>query len=161
MEKIIRNAVRCFLIKDNKVVAIKYNENNKKAGYYDIPGGKIEECETPEQAAIREVFEETGIEVMNLKYKGVIHTEYPDRLYILNTFITSNFNMLPQNCSENTSVLIEIDTLLKEERKLSNLLILERPFIKSLIDKNFKFEMYIKVDENENILEVNYKAIRE
>ena len=46
MNKKIRKAVRCFLIKDNKVVVTKYKEGNKKEGYYEIPGGKIEEGET-------------------------------------------------------------------------------------------------------------------
>lgn len=45
MDKPIRKAVRCYLIKDNKVVVTKYKESNKKAGYYEIPGGKIEEGE--------------------------------------------------------------------------------------------------------------------
>ena len=54
MEKIIRKAVRCYLIKDNKVVVIKYKKENKKFGYYDIPGGKIEDGENSEQTAIRE-----------------------------------------------------------------------------------------------------------
>lgn len=40
MDKLIRKAVRCFLIKDNKVVVTKYGAESKKAGYYDIPGGK-------------------------------------------------------------------------------------------------------------------------
>ena len=46
MDKPIRKAVRCYLVKDNKVVVTKYKEGNKKAGYYEIPGGKIEEGET-------------------------------------------------------------------------------------------------------------------
>ena len=45
MDKPIRKAVRCYLIKDNKVVVTKYKEGNKKSGYYEIPGGKIEEGE--------------------------------------------------------------------------------------------------------------------
>ena len=40
IDKPIRKAVRCYLIKDNKVVATKYKEGNQKAGYYEIPGGK-------------------------------------------------------------------------------------------------------------------------
>lgn len=36
MEKPVRNAVRCYLIKDNKVVVIKYKKGNKKEGYYMI-----------------------------------------------------------------------------------------------------------------------------
>ena len=45
MNKTIREAVRCFLVKDSKVVVIKYKSGNIKEGYYDIPGGKIEEGE--------------------------------------------------------------------------------------------------------------------
>ena len=48
MEKKVRKAVKCFLIRNNKVVVTKYKAGNRKEGYYDIPGGKIEEGETPE-----------------------------------------------------------------------------------------------------------------
>ena len=44
MDKKIRKAVRTYLIKDNKVVVINYKQHDN--GYYDIPGGKIEESET-------------------------------------------------------------------------------------------------------------------
>ncbi len=36
MDKPIRKAVRCYLIKDNEVVVTKYKKGNKKEGYYDI-----------------------------------------------------------------------------------------------------------------------------
>ena len=67
MHKNIRNAVRTFLIEDNSVICTKYKVDN--VGYIDIPGGKIEEGEIPTQTAIREMKEETGITVKNLKYK--------------------------------------------------------------------------------------------
>lgn len=41
--KPIRKAVRTFLIKGNKVLAIKYTTKDYKYDYYDIPGGGIEE----------------------------------------------------------------------------------------------------------------------
>lgn len=34
MNKKIRKAIRCFFIKDNKVVVTKYKEGNKKADNY-------------------------------------------------------------------------------------------------------------------------------
>ncbi|CAG8521995.1 16986_t:CDS:2, partial [Racocetra persica] len=48
--------------KEGKILMIK----EKKRGWM-FPGGKIEEGETPEEAAKREVFEETNLVVKNLK----------------------------------------------------------------------------------------------
>lgn len=70
MEKVIRKAAKCYLIKENQVVITRYKSGNKKEGYYDIPGGKIEEGELPKQTAIREMKEETGLQVENLTHKG-------------------------------------------------------------------------------------------
>ena len=155
MDKPIRKAVRCYLIKDNEVVVTKYKKGNKKEGYYDIPGGKIEEGESPKQTAIREMKEETGIEIQNLKYKGIMTIEYPDRLFIFDTFITKEYEGEPQEFEENTSEWIDIDELLKKEKILSNIILLDKFLIKGLIDDNRNFNLHIKVDEQENILGID------
>ena len=156
MDKPIRKAVRCYLIKDNEVVVIKYKKGNKKEGYYDIPGGKIEEGESPKQTAIREMKEETGIEIQNLKYKGIMTIEYPDRMFIFDTFISKEYEGEPQEFEENTSEWIDIDELLKIEKILSNIILLDKFLIKGLIDDNRNFNLHIKVDEQENILGIDY-----
>ncbi len=156
MDKPIRKAVRCYLIKDNEVVVTKYKKGNKKEGYYDIPGGKIEEGEIPKQTAIREMKEETGIEIQNLKYKGIMTIEYPDRMFIFDTFITKEYEGEPQEFEENTSEWIDIDELLKKEKILSNIILLDKFLIKGLIDDNRNFNLHIKVDEQENILGIDY-----
>lgn len=155
-EKKIRKAVRCFLIKDNKVVVTKYKEGNRKEGYYDIPGGKIEEGEIPEQTAIREMKEETGIDIKNLKHKGIMTIDYLDRKFMFDTFVTSEYVGEPQEFKENTSEWIDIQELLQKEKILSNIMILDRFFIKGLIDDNYNFIMHIVVDEQENILNIDY-----
>lgn len=157
MEKQIRKAVRCYLIKDEKVVVTKYKEGNKKFGYYDIPGGKIEEGETPEQTVIREMKEETGSKVGDLKYKGNMIIEYPNRIFDFDIFIANDSEGVPQEFEENTSEWIEINELLQKEKILSNILILDKFFIKGLIDDKYNFKMHIQVDEKENILDVEYK----
>lgn len=157
MGKPIRKAVRCYLIKDNEVVVTKYKKGNKKEGYYDIPGGKIEEGENPKQTAIREMKEETGIEIQNLKYKGIMTIEYPNRMFIFDTFISKEYEGEPQEFEENTSEWIDIDELLKKEKILSNIILLDKFLIKELIDDNCNFNSHIKVDEQENILEIDYK----
>lgn len=157
MEKTIRKAVRCYLIKDNKVVVTKYKKGNKKSEYYDIPGGKIEEGETPEQTAIREMKEETGVKVEKLKHKGNMIIEYPNRIFDFDVFVSNESEGEPQEFEENTSEWMEINELLQKEKILSNIMILDRFFIKGLVDNKYNFKMHIQVDEKENILDVEYK----
>ncbi len=145
------------MIKDEKVVVTKYKEGNKKFGYYDIPGGKIEEGETSEQTAIREMKEETGLKVGDLKYKGNMIIEYPNRIFDFDVFITNESEGELQEFEENTSEWIEINELLQKEKILSNIMILDRFFIKGLIDDKYNLKMHIQVDEKENILDVKYK----
>ena len=160
MTKPTRKAVRCYLIDNNKVITIKYKKGNKKEDYYDIPGGKIENGELPEQTAIREMKEETGIEIKNPKYKGNIIVEYPDRIYDFDIFITNNYKGEPQEFEENTSEWIDIKTLLQKEKILSNLMILNKFFIKGLINDEYNFKLKIEEDEEENISNINYNIIK-
>ena len=57
-----------IVIKDNKIALIKRVKSYDI--YYVFPGGGIEDLETPEEATIREVKEELGLEVQvnNLVY---------------------------------------------------------------------------------------------
>jgi 8-oxo-dGTP pyrophosphatase MutT (NUDIX family) len=48
-----------FIIKDSKVLFLKH----KKYGIWLQPGGHVEPGETPDEAAVRETLEETGLEV--------------------------------------------------------------------------------------------------
>lgn len=157
MEKSIVKAVRCYLIKDGKVVVTKYNEGQPTAGYYDIPGGMIEDGETPEQAAIREMKEETGIIVKNLKHRGKFVADNSNKIFDLEVLIAEDFEGEPQNFEENTSEWIKIEELLKKEKIFSNIMVLDRFFINALIDDKSYFDMYVRLDEKDKILETRYK----
>ena len=157
MDKPIRKAVRCFLIKENKIAVIKYKIGKNIVGYYDIPGGKIEDGESSEETAIREMKEETGLKIKSAKYKGNMIIEYPDRIYDLDVFLCNECEGELQDFKEDTSEWMKINELLQKEKILSDIMILDRFFIKGLINDNFNFKMYIQVDEEENILEINYK----
>ncbi|MCK5081101.1 MAG: NUDIX domain-containing protein [Candidatus Moranbacteria bacterium] len=59
-------AIKAFIVKDGKVLILREDEGSDTGtnpGKYDFPGGKLELGETPEECLIREVREETGLEV--------------------------------------------------------------------------------------------------
>jgi 8-oxo-dGTP pyrophosphatase MutT (NUDIX family) len=57
-----RAAGLLILAPDNKALFLQRAQPGDYAGYWCVPGGKLEDGESPEQAAIREAREETGFE---------------------------------------------------------------------------------------------------
>lgn len=51
----------CFINYQDKLLYVKRHPNKPAGNTWTIPGGKLDPLETPEQGAIREIFEETGI----------------------------------------------------------------------------------------------------
>lgn len=55
--------VACALVDaDGRVLIAQRPEGKQLAGLWEFPGGKVEQGETPEQAVVRELAEELGIE---------------------------------------------------------------------------------------------------
>ena len=151
MNKPVRKATRCFIINNKKVMVINYKEPHRRAGWYDIPGGKIEKDELPIQTAIREVFEETTLIVDKLERKGNLIVEYPDRIFDFEVFVAKQFNGVPADLQENSSEWIEIDELLSKHNIFANIQLLSPKYIKYLKDDSSDFKMHIFIDNDENI----------
>ena len=76
----------CVLIIDKNynflAVSLKNDHND-----FNLPGGKVEKGETFEEAAIREVYEETGLKVWNLKE---LHCDFDNNVEVM-TFYTKDY----------------------------------------------------------------------
>jgi len=57
----MKQAARAIIIEDNKILVMF--RNNEGSQYFTLVGGKVDEQESPEQALVREVREETGLQV--------------------------------------------------------------------------------------------------
>ncbi|MCX6747460.1 MAG: NUDIX domain-containing protein [Candidatus Nomurabacteria bacterium] len=61
-----------FVFDDNMLLQTELKEGERPMRMLDIPGGHIDEGETPLDAVVRETFEETGVHVRNPKLVAYI-----------------------------------------------------------------------------------------
>ena len=83
----MEKSVVCYLKRDNQYLLLYRNkkENDYNEGKWIGVGGHIEKNETPDQAVIREVKEETGLDVRSLKCSGevlFINNDYEEMMYV-------------------------------------------------------------------------------
>jgi 8-oxo-dGTP pyrophosphatase MutT (NUDIX family) len=67
------SATVCFISWDSKVLLQERATGRRWAGIVNGPGGKIERNETPPEAVIREVAEETALRIQEPVAHGTIH----------------------------------------------------------------------------------------
>ena len=87
--------VGILILKHNSVLLVRQYRYLLNSISYEIPGGRIDENETPEQSAIRECFEETGIKCNSiiplLDYMaGVEMVKCPTHLFYTTDFEETN-----------------------------------------------------------------------
>lgn len=66
----------CYLEINDKILFLQNSLNKKESGCWGVPAGKLERDETPEQAACRELFEETNISIdphSQIKWLGALY----------------------------------------------------------------------------------------
>lgn len=51
------------LLRDERILLTRMSERTRIAGYWTLPGGGIDHGEDPKDAAVREVYEETGLRI--------------------------------------------------------------------------------------------------
>jgi len=74
-----------FIEHDNRVLMLHRQECKSQGNLWGIPGGKIDKGETPCEAAVREVKEETGYDFSNqaIEHLGTVYIEHSDKDHII------------------------------------------------------------------------------
>lgn len=81
---------------DQKQIFITQRDaTSHMAGFWEFPGGKIESGETPEQALIRELQEEVGIDAAEPELIRTLKHSFPDRVVNLHFFLVQSWSGEP------------------------------------------------------------------
>jgi 8-oxo-dGTP diphosphatase len=90
----LTRTVTCFIVQSSRVLLQKRPAGKLWAGMLNGPGGKVNPGERAADAIIREVLEETGLQIVNPEPRGslFLHIPSPKRvklsvdIFIVNTF---------------------------------------------------------------------------
>lgn len=78
MSEQVRVGVGVLVCREGKVLMGRRMGKNG-FGTWSMPGGHLDNGETPEQTAIRETLEETGLHVIDPRFVGLTNDIFPDK----------------------------------------------------------------------------------
>jgi 8-oxo-dGTP pyrophosphatase MutT (NUDIX family) len=76
----------------------KYNQKTSRKGSLDIPKGMVDENEPPIEAAVRELFEETGLAIDPIELRDLGQQEYTKTKDLHLFYVEKEFNVEELKC---------------------------------------------------------------
>lgn len=109
------NTTLCYVEKDGKYLMLNRNKkkNDLNEGKWIGIGGKFEPGEAADECLLREVREETGFELSDYKFHGIIHfrsDKEDEEMYLYTAAVSSDAE--PIECSEGTFAWVAKDKVL-------------------------------------------------
>ena len=107
--------VTCVMLQSPETNEVLVQNRKKKYPGWSFPGGHVETGESFYDCAVREVKEETGLDVKTMQYCGVVHwiTRETDARYLCYMYKTSDFDgKLLAETDEGEQFWLGIDELL-------------------------------------------------
>ena len=150
--------VTCVMIQNLETNEVLVQNRKRKYPGLSFPGGHVERGESLYDCAVREVKEETGLDIKNLKYCGVVHwvNRENDERYLCYMFKATEFSgKLIAETDEGEQFWLGIaDLLAMSKEKLSTVHYAFSP----LFHEYGKYsEVFILWSGNESTWEVYYK----
>ena len=92
--------VACALVDaDNRILIAQRPEGKQLAGLWEFPGGKVDQGEAPEEALIRELREELGVETKTACLAPLTFAShaYPDFHLLMPLYVCRRWSGVPQS----------------------------------------------------------------
>ena len=83
-----------MILYQNEIILVRHWYNT----LWVMPGGGIKKHETPEQAAVREIKEELGIEIESSEELTVLEHDYPHAYVRLHVSVIRKWSGTPRGC---------------------------------------------------------------
>ncbi|MCW6675580.1 8-oxo-dGTP diphosphatase [Aerococcaceae bacterium NML130460] len=149
----VKLATICYVDNGSQFLLLHRNKklNDVHQGKWIGVGGKIEAGETPEECAIREIYEETGLMATQLNLHGIItFPEFtPDNDWYTYVFRATDFEgELRLDCPEGTLEWVDYDKILDKPTWDGDLI-----FIRWLLENRPFFSAKFCYDADGNFME--------
>jgi len=111
-------ATLCNIIKGKKLLLQMKSKGLFGEGKWVGVGGRLKPGENPEECVKREVFEETGLRILDLKFHGVLNFYFGDKEeldWIVHIFSTTNFEGEPKSGGEGDLKWFDFEEIPYEE----------------------------------------------
>lgn len=133
-----KETVLAYIEKDKSYLMLLRNKKKHdiNANKWIGVGGHLENNETPEDALIREIKEETGLDVTSYSKKGLIHFNYDDISELMHLYVVSDFKGNLIECDEGTLKWIKKSDLFSLDLWEG-----DRIFLKKLLNEEPYFEL--------------------
>ncbi|EMB9229357.1 8-oxo-dGTP diphosphatase MutT [Vibrio harveyi] len=110
----------------SQIFITKRPDDKHKGGFWEFPGGKVEQGESVEQAMIRELEEEIGITVTEQSLFEHLEYDYPEKSLKFDFITVSQFDNQPYGREGQEGRWVDVAALLDYTFPEANVPILER-----------------------------------
>ncbi len=110
----------------SQIFITKRPDDKHKGGFWEFPGGKVEQGESVEQAMIRELEEEIGITVTEQSLFEHLEYDYPEKSLKFDFMTVTQFNNQPYGREGQEGRWVDITALPDYPFPEANVPILER-----------------------------------
>lgn len=140
----------CYIEKDDEVLMLYRNKkkNDINKGKWLGVGGHIEEGESPYECVVREIKEETGLEVKKVSARGFITFIYDGNVDYIHVFSTTEFSGKLIECDEG-----DLEWIKREDILNLNIWESDRYLLSKIVNKEYDYFMMTSRFENMKLIE--------